>query len=266
MTRQLGLVAAALALAASPALGQRGKGTVAGVVKDSRGTPIEGAEVMVVGADRKTVTGEGGAFRLDSVPEGRYWVGVRRLGFEPLAFSMTLQKNKLREYSVELDPLPQGLDTVKVVARSGFSGRQARDFDRRRLAGWGSFLTRDDIERENPPELSWMVGPRLWLAPSSLQMSQMEWATMVGIMDVGSSSFGALSRSQSLSNRGCPPTVSINGGAASPGWAVNDFRPNDVEAVEIYRSGSIARVPVDFMNARGSACGVVVVWLRDSDA
>ena len=44
------------------------------------------------------------------------------------------------------------------------------------------------------------------------------------------------------------------------GWAVNDFQPGSVEALEIYRrSGDI---PAEFGMPNQAGCGLVVVWLR----
>ena len=43
------------------------------------------------------------------------------------------------------------------------------------------------------------------------------------------------------------------------GWAVNDFRPEDVEALEVYRSGY--QMPMEFAGW-DLPCGLVVVWTQ----
>jgi hypothetical protein len=55
---------------------------------------------------------------------------------------------------------------------------------------------------------------------------------------------------------GCSPAVSINGGRPM-GWGLSDFRAEDVEAVEIYRS--VRQMPIEFEHW-GLSCGLVVVW------
>jgi hypothetical protein len=42
-----------------------------------RSEPIEGAEVVIHSADRSASTSPAGAFRLDALSPGRYWVTVR---------------------------------------------------------------------------------------------------------------------------------------------------------------------------------------------
>jgi hypothetical protein len=55
---------------------------------------------------------------------------------------------------------------------------------------------------------------------------------------------------------GCSPAVSING-SRPMGWGLSDFRAEDVEAVEIYRS--VRQMPIEFEHW-GVGCGLVVVW------
>jgi hypothetical protein len=45
-----------------------------------------------------------------------------------------------------------------------------------------------------------------------------------------------------------------------PGGRVDDFRPVEVEGIEIYRSAS--EIPAAF-RGRDSMCGVIAIWTRD---
>ena len=47
----------------------------------------------------------------------------------------------------------------------------------------------------------------------------------------------------------------------SPGWAVNDFKPDEVEALEVYRGG-LSSLPVEYGMGGRSSCGLVMVWLK----
>jgi hypothetical protein len=243
----LALALALSGLASGTALAQHDSTAVRGWVRDARGNAIESAEVLLLGTDQRTRSGDAGAFRLEGVRPGRYSVGVRRLGYEPLVFTLTLAKNDTREFDVRLDALPVGLPEVKVVERSQFS-RRYQDFERRRRSEWGYFYTRDDIERQGPYALSNLAARHFFgVSPSALERG---FSTTPAGLGRGFSGVG----------HGCLPLVSANGAPPMPGWSLGDFFPDEVEAMEIYR-GRYTRLPVELASP-GSGCGVVVLWLR----
>ena len=57
----------------------------------------------------------------------------------------------------------------------------------------------------------------------------------------------------------CPPAVAVNGSSASPGLAVNDFKPDEIEALEIYGGRS---APSEYDAGGRNSCGLVIVWLK----
>ena len=81
----IGLAGGALAFAPASLSAQEpaNRGTVAGVVRDSSGGGIAGAEITIVGTGLRAHTNPQGEFRLTNVPAGIVSVGVRRLGFVP---------------------------------------------------------------------------------------------------------------------------------------------------------------------------------------
>src|SRR5687768_1093674 len=86
-----GVALAAGALALAPALlraqDATQRGAVSGVVRDSSGGGIVGAEVSVAGTGLRTHTNSQGRFHLTNVPAGPVTLGVRRLGFVPAVAS-----------------------------------------------------------------------------------------------------------------------------------------------------------------------------------
>lgn len=276
MRRSLSVALAALTLAAAalPLAAQRQKeqSQLRGWVKDSRGAPIENAEVLVLGTKITTRAGSDGAFRIDSVPAGPYWIGVRRLGFEPNVFSVRLAANDARQFEVVLDALPYGLPAVQVKARSEIGRQRLREFDWRRRTAWGSFYTRDDLERQHGWSLSNLV-VRHFPGLTSYELDYPD--ANAGFDDCAA--FGAALYPAGYASRygpacagtgfgsayafqHCTPALSINGGMLLRGWSFSDFRTDDLEAVEVYR-GSSSRLPLE-LSGQGSACGVVVAWLR----
>src|SRR5687767_6080140 len=82
----LGLLVAGTAQAQPPgsaAPESKGIGGIVGVVADSAGTGIAGAQLTVVGIVGRGASDASGAFRLIGVPVGSQMLIVRRIGFRP---------------------------------------------------------------------------------------------------------------------------------------------------------------------------------------
>lgn len=215
-----------------------------GTIQDLTGAPLEGAEVEVLGVGRKAITPASGAYQL-SVPEGRSWVIVRRIGFEPLRVALTFEAGQDRRITFQLGRVPQQLANLTVTADKIWQ-RRYEDFVWRSRSAWGRFLTRDDIAEARPAVLSDLV--RRYLPGVSPRA-----------FDWGMAGLSLASQANSIN---CAPAVSLNGAAPFGSWAVNDFPPDDVEAIEVYRRGR--DVPLEFQRSvtSGGSCGLVVIWLK----
>src|SRR4029079_3189926 len=86
-------IAAALCLALVARTAPLCAQTVAGVVTDSSGAGIAGAEISLVGVDMRVRTDEAGRFRL-SAPPGLVTISARRLGFLPETRQVTLKESQ----------------------------------------------------------------------------------------------------------------------------------------------------------------------------
>ncbi|MBI3698177.1 MAG: carboxypeptidase regulatory-like domain-containing protein, partial [Acidobacteria bacterium] len=79
---------AALGVAAAQAQSQLGTGAIAGVVQDSSGSVIIGAQITITqvetGLVREMVSGSGGQFTAPVLPTGRYTLRVTSPGFSAL--------------------------------------------------------------------------------------------------------------------------------------------------------------------------------------
>jgi hypothetical protein len=227
-----------------------------GVVRDTARSPIEGAEVIVHIADRSASTSAAGAFRLDALSPGRYWVTVRRVGYAPLRAALTLEPDEDRQIVFELAEMVRELPEVEVWGETWWA-RRFREFSRRQKSRLGRFVTRDDIERMNPIYLADLV--HRYFPFNRFNGFEPAWP----VNRYGSWMASTYARMSPFSS--CPPSISLNGASPMSGWAMNDFQPQSVEALEIYRRAS--EIPVDLqMPGQGSGCGVVVVWLRQSSS
>ena len=248
----------ALLIAPPTILAQEGGPIVRGVVRDSAGRPLEGAEVKLYGSPRvQTSTGSDGAFRFTGLRNSRYWLLVRRIGYLPHMESLSLEDDEVRDHPVTLEAAPQSLPEVVVAAEASRYERRMRDFMWRSRASFGGrFLTRDDIADARPVRLGDLVVRYLPFKRSWVMDQPGGWGPAFP-----TTTFDAARLSRLRHYRpDCPPAVALNGGPVSLGLAVNDFAPDDIEALEVYREGS--DLPIEYSFAGQTQCGLVVVWLR----
>ena len=128
----------------------KGTSSILGLVIDSAGTPIDEAEVQLVGANRIGVTRPNGGFLFRPLPIGQYLIRVRKLGYAPANMTLSLVDHDDREVIIKMRALPVKLDAMTIAARSGYApdDHALEDLDKR--LRWQSFKTvvagRDRLE------------------------------------------------------------------------------------------------------------------------
>jgi TonB family protein len=231
------LVVAPVALCAQDAIP---RGTVSGVVRDSSGGGIGGAEVSVAGTGLRTHTNSQGEFRLTNVPAGSVTVGVRRLGFVPAVTTIVIGANEAAAVSVVVAPLAQALATVIVRGDRRFAdyGRLAGFYQRRSRSSGGHFITRDQIDQRNPGQLT-------------------DLFRNVPGARIHSSTFSNVVRFRGMR---CAPLVWLDGFPATAGeFDLDALDPYIIEGIEVYLG--VATVPPEFRWVRGGgSCGAIVIW------
>jgi len=245
-----------------------------GTVVDSAGRPIANAEIIAGGSGGRTrgprqrETGDDGRFAFEDAGAGSYFITVRRIGYVPIRVALTFEKNTPRNVRFEMQPMPQGLPDIVVNATRFEMTRVTR-----RVGGhMGTLLTRDDIARLAPNELGEAVGKHLWNVNPDTFFEPALGLDAPRMRDIRYG-LGPPNRAVESAYRArgfdCPPVISVNGERPREGWALNDFEPEDVEAMEIYRSRDTTRgrqpVPLEFSADplyRRSCGSLVVVWLK----
>lgn len=212
--------------------------------------PIQGVTVLLLDEQQavaaRTQTAENGRYELQVPAPGIYSLQFQVPGYAPLALEqLELTAGRTVESSPQLRPLPPvSLDPVVVP------GEEVRpfleDFQRRKTAGAGDFLTREAVERWGTSQTSDLV--------TRLSGFTMEY-------DAGGQPIIS-SRRQAMRRTRCPPLVYVDGHLVgnTETFDMNTFLSvSNIEAVEAYNGA--ARVPVEF-NRDGAQCGVIVFWTR----
>jgi hypothetical protein len=210
---------------------------VRGVVVDSAGYPVGGAEVRAVGTIFIVITSDSGFF-LAELPPGPLVFAVRRLGFEPATFLATLKPGRTNGVKLTLRAMAQTLPGV-LVAEEREQG-WLRTFNQRRESQQGTFITRAEIEKTRSRLTTDLLRRRV----PSVQVVPTRTGTRVFMR-------GNISRR-------CPPQLFVHTTPYS--GDVDDFPPDVIEAIEIY-SGSSEMPPE--LNIGRALCGAIVIWTRD---
>lgn len=239
-----GLLASTTNLLAAAAFAQ-GSGSVAGTITDSSGIPIYGAEVTVDSARVRAFSDERGGFRLAGVPTGVRRLTARRLGFAPAAVDVQVSEAVSATVSLRMKTIAATLPAVVIrPSRMHYTGRLAGYYERLEKNSSGVFVTRDQIDRENPSTL----GQLLQHVPGIRAVRGRGGITGVR-----------------MRGRACSPLVWIDGTPMPAGEADLDaFAPSTIHGIELYLGSTTA--PIRYIYNRDvSSCGTILIWSRGPD-
>lgn len=229
-----------LAAAAGPVTGQARSGVIVGVVTSlpSR-QPLVGASVEIAETKLGSRTDSAGNFRIENLAAGNATVKVRAIGYEPLTATASIAD----ESTVRLDFEFRKVVELPPVTAEGPTLRagdaRLRGFYERRAAGFGRFVTREDIEKRDPGDSRDLL------------------RGMPGVRVVGN----RIQMASGMSSPNCRVQYFLDGIhilAPAADFLVQ-FRPRDLEGLEVYRGA--AEAPVAFSRG-GAECGVIAIWTR----
>lgn len=227
----------AIATAASAGTAAAQSGAIAGNatgLPDS--TPVAGAIIAIAGTAHRATTDAAGRFRLPGVAAGTTHVQFRAIGYEPLTAIVVVAADSTTRLDVAFLPIVTDLPEVAI---EGTRDARLRGFYERRSAGFGRFVTREDIERRDPRDTRDLL------------------RGMPGVRIVGD----AVQMASAMSSQRCTVQYFVDGLhiAAPPRDFLSQFRPRDLAGIEVYRGP--AETPPAFSRG-GGGCGVVALWTR----
>jgi hypothetical protein len=217
-------------------------GSIAGVVRDSSGAGVVGADLLFIGTVLHVTSDTAGRFRFTAVPIGAGALQVRRLGYRATSIPVNVDGGATTTLTITLALVPRELDPVLVEASRQPGVRYLQGFYERRSKGHGYFITRDQI------------ATRQWSDMTDVLRS------LVPAVRISSSRMAR--NAVRLRNSRCAPLVWLDGAPAMAGeFDLDVISPETVSGIEVYPGP--ATVPVEFRSTRGiEACGVIVVWSR----
>ncbi|HUG40648.1 MAG TPA: carboxypeptidase regulatory-like domain-containing protein [Longimicrobiales bacterium] len=226
------------------------------VIDNANLEPIVGVEVRVSTARGHRLgtvfTNDQGVFSFTVTEDGGYVFNASRVGYQrtetPILWTDGFQ---VYEVEIRLDPKAVLLAPIEVLARSRrYESPILEGFRERLRAGFGHYLTLEDIRRIRPSRVSDLLSnvPGVQLQSSGAGLQRV--VTMR--RDCRAEIFVD----------GMLLTPDIGGATAGPGFTVDDaVSSGSVLGIEVYRG--LSTVPAEFLTPR-ARCGVVVIWTRRS--
>lgn len=240
-------IAVSLMLATAFARGAsaQDRGSVSGAVTDSAHAPIFRAQLAVEGSDIRAFTDENGTFTLENVVLGPAILTVRRLGFSPARIPVQVSQSGGATVAIHLTRLPTVLPPVVVrPPRLEYSGRLAGYYKRLEKGSSGYFITREEIDRENPTTLGQLLQhvPGVRVARGAAGITGMR-----------------------MRGRACWPLVWLDGTPMPAGETdIDSFVPSSIQGIELYLGSTTA--PLRYIyDGDVSSCGTVLLWSRGPD-
>jgi len=207
--------------------------TLAGRVVDHQShSAVAAARVVLLGTNYQTAVDGDGRFRKEGLTAGTYVVQVRAPGYAAGSWVIPLEDRETRSQDFELEPLAVELDPVAVE-------RRALEFEQRRAAGRGYFITEDKIQQTRPRTLGDL------------------FRTVPGVRLVCRGSSSCTVR-MARAPRECRPDFVVDGFEASNSTSL-DMPAVGIMRIEIYRT--LSETPIQFLRT-DNQCGTIVIWTQ----
>jgi hypothetical protein len=236
-------------LFASSVAAQTPSSVLRGVVVDSASGPLAGVAISAAGSQVRTVTSQSGQFVLAPLAQGFHTIVAQRAGYAPESTTVTLNEGDTLDVRIVLLSV-----TVTNTVAEAKPASVEHTFDRRRASrGGGRFITRADIERRNPRQVSDILRN-----VSGIRIVDSA-GTTVAVSTRGPRT--EANTDGSLRDRACVLHVGVDGVTKDASFAMDNISPTEVYGIEVFAGA--ASVPPEFGGLRPEAwCGLIMIWTR----
>ncbi len=231
-------------------------GTISGRVATEAGTPLDGAQVYLVGTAIGTRTSANGRYTIVNVAPAQYRVRAQMIGFRPVEQPVTVAAGQTATLDYTLKQQAVSLDALVVTGTAGTA----------RNREVGNSISQIDLAAVQPPsnvgQLLQGRSAGMTVMPSSAMAGSGSMIRLRGNVSVAMSNQplvyvdGVRIRSDGY-QRNVPPTGSdLRSGndVASP---LNDINPNDIERVEVIKGAAAST-----LYGTEAAAGVIQIFTK----
>jgi len=228
--------------------------TLIGRVRDEVDSgAIAHATINVLGTSLVAYPDGKGQFRLDGIQPGTREVIIRALGYAKLIQSDEFRDSGIIRRDYYMQRIPHLLTQMVVQGRAMRVPRGMEEIYRRGARGWGTFITREQIDSLEPIDLKTILAtiPGVYTNDRGVAFQRCPnyWEPQLWI------------DGQRVTRFKRQPQLDRNRGGPSPDpYFLNELLtgilPRQVQAMEVYASNS--STPAEFMD--GSGCGTIAIW------
>jgi hypothetical protein len=217
--------------------------------------PVMGAELIVLGQDRKATSDSAGRFSIRDIKSGNVFLVTRAVGFKPDTARLELFEDESisRDISLAASATTLGEVVVRDSARLPVPAKLRAFDERRRAAVGGQFIDSTVIAKwENRK-----AGDLFSIIRGVDVQRQRGEAYLTGSRAAPSIRAGVSARPVT-----CFMDVYLDGAPvalANTMYDINTLGLNHVAAIEVY--SSTANVPAQY-NRTSRGCGVVLIWTK----
>jgi TonB-linked SusC/RagA family outer membrane protein len=227
----------ALAVALAPAAAQAQTGTITGTVTSQAGEPVVGAQVMIAGTQRGTLTNDRGAFIFTNVAAGERQVRVVSLGYR--SETRTVQVPADGTVTVEFRLAMSAIDLDEIVVTGTVGGTE-----RRAIGNVVSNIRAADIMDVAPiPNVQSLINaraPGVVITPGTGQVGSGSQIRIRGSSSVSLNNTPLLYVDGVRVNNAQNSGPNVQAFSSSVISRLNDFNPDDIESIEIIKGPAAA--------------------------
>lgn len=222
-----------------------GAKTVKGIVVDnSSSKPVPGGIVMLIEKNKiraMAVADSSGVFTFDDINMEKVVLRAKRIGYaQAAAGPFGFPKNDTLKMVIKLDPQDVVYDEIVIKEKMVEEYLNSKHFYDRQKEGWGKFLAPKDLKNQN-----------------FLNVEDI-FRRVPGMVVDSKGRIYSIRGYQRAQGKGAQVMVYLDGVVMDSEF-ITQLNPNDVAAIEFYKSGTVA--PMQFGGAKSSV-GVLLVWTK----
>ena len=228
--------------------------TLIGRVRDQVDSgAIAHATISVLGTGLVAYPDGKGQFRIDGVQPGTRELVIRALGYAKLIESDEFSGSGIVRRDYYMQRVPHVLTEMVVQGRAMRVPRGMEEIYRRGARGWGSFITREQIDSLDPIDLKAILGtiPGVYANDRGVAFQRCPngWPPQLWVDGQRVTRFKRQEQHDRNSWGPTPDPYFLN-------EQLVGILPRQVQAMEVYASNS--STPAEFMD--GAGCGTIAIW------